>query len=399
MSGNDAGRARRHRQWGLSRPRLLQLRRVGLATALLAAACHHAPTAAPTAEPTPSSSPSATPFAAQPFQPSIWPFATRADLAAWRADPGSIPWATDRLVVARHYAADVLHLRDVAVRPHCGRACQDVDVLVGGRIVSDFVMQAEADKQPWAWSVSEATAPGLEQGGLQTDGDPLVVSGNVSRPTDLKLQLIARDGKELSAATTRTRNTWMVALASPDTGLATLVTERIDARGISGIDLREVELVPATRGVVSCGRTRLVVQAPYQLDYGYTGDDSFGFTIANVGDADCTLTGYAALSLRDPHGRLPFVVRRGGRLYYRDPGAHPVVLTPHGVAVIAVEKYRCDNGVDRSSSHVRVTLPGLPPVSLGARVDYCKPGPRDPGNLLTMTAVAGSLSDIYRSPP
>lgn len=377
----------------------MKVRRWAVIAVLLVSACRHATPVRQGPGALYKPSPSTPAFQSQSFQPAIWPFATRRELAHWRSSEATIPWATDRLEVARHFATDVLHLHDVKVRPHCATTCQDVDLVLGGRIVSDFSMQEEADARPVAWSVSGATAPGLEQGALQTGGDPLVVSGIVQRPTDLTLRLVAHDGRVLSTATTRTRTTWMVSLASPAKGLATLVTERTDARGINGIDLRDVLLSPAPRGVVRCEKTRLVVQAPSALDYGYTGDHSFGFTIANVGDSDCTLDGYAGLRLRDGRGVLPFVIHHGSRSYYRDPGAHPVVLHPQDVAVIAVEKYRCDSGVARGSTYLDLILPRLSPVTLTAKVDYCKPGRADPGNLLTMTAVAPTLTSIYRPPP
>jgi hypothetical protein len=173
-----------------------------------------------------------------------------------------------------------------------------------------------------------------------------------------------------------------------------------DGSGLDSLDVYFTQLSAQPEARLPCAATTLVVQSPAAMAYGGTGSHAFGFTIANIGHSTCTLGGYLRLTITDDAGRLPFKQRHGGSQFWQDPGAHPVKLAPGQVAVVVIDKYRCDSGVARKGTRLRITLPGLPPVSMSGEVDYCQQGTGDdPGNILTMTAIAPSMAAIYRLPP
>jgi hypothetical protein len=341
-------------------------------------------------------------FVPSPFEPALWPIATTADLAAYRMNPAAIPWATDKVAVAEHFARDVLRLMNVHGVAHCVRACSNVDLYVAGQHVGGIALTAEHDSPATAYSVAAAYNADLEPSvELSTLSDPAVVFGLARRAVGLlHVSLHAMSGRVLARATTTTAAAidWTAVLAplprSWGRGVLVMTTEtngkltRLVAVGVQ-------QQVPA--GPVAyarCHGTQLAIVRPPEFHVGYTGDSSFGFYVANIGKRTCSLTGYPSLRFTNGDTVLPFRITRGSSMGYRDPGPRPVAIRPGGAAVFAVDKYRCDTGSRLVSTKVRVGLPGEPAVHLPIEIAYCADGPA--GNTLTVTALAATRAQLQR---
>jgi hypothetical protein len=123
-----------------------------------------------------------------------------------------------------------------------------------------------------------------------------------------------------------------------------------------------------------------------------TGEDGFQVLFGNSGPA-CTLSGYPTVSISDHSGVLPFRYQKGGGPYF-EPSLPTSVTVPGYAPRLGVEfeiaKYRCDQGVARTPTQLEFALPGGgPPITLdtvawsgNARLDYCKGGSKDPGQLV-----------------
>ena len=359
----------------------------------------------PTLPPTPSSVPSVD-LATRtgpppPVRTAVWPLATKAELHAWRADPASLPWVTDRVAVAEHFLRDVLHLANARGLARCVRSCADVDVYVAGQHVGRMGMWTDTDAEPKAYSVVGVYTRDVEFSlVLGALSDPALVFGVASRPTGpLQISLSSLTGEVLATGSTATRRGDWAAVLSPTAshwGRGVLASMSHAAGRLTGLTvIGAQEQVPADPvAYVRCGRSRLAILQAEGFSAGYPGDASFGFYVANTGASACDLDGYAALRFTDAVGTVPFRIVRGSGNAYQDPGPSRVVIQPGGAAVFGVGKYRCDEGYDRMATTMWIRLPGLAATALSVRVPQCQDGPA--GDLLKETALVDSPSALAR---
>jgi hypothetical protein len=350
----------------------------------------------------PASPTTAPAFIAEPFQPATWPIASERDLQAYRAHPSTIPWATSRVAVAEHFARQVLGLSDVHGVAHCVAACTNVDLYVGGRHVGGVVLAAERDEPSTVYSAAGAYTPDIQISDESSLSDPAIVSGSAHLAfTPLQVSLRSLTGRVLATAPAMTASdrTWTAVLSPLPKRWShgVLVVTRSIRGTLSQLFAEGVqEQLPAAPTVhVPCKGTDLTIVRPRNFHVGYTGDSSFGFYVANTGEGNCVLSGYAALRFTAGSKLVPFKILHGSGMGYFDPGPHPVTLRPGGTAVFAVDKYRCDGGFGPVSTRVRITLPGLSAVSLPIGVAYCLGGPA--GDTLTLTALAATRAELYRT--
>lgn len=132
-----------------------------------------------------------------------------------------------------------------------------------------------------------------------------------------------------------------------------------------------------------------------------TGEHAVLFRLANRSPVACTLRGYPRVSLFDARGHvLPFRYADGGGPYVSARKPATVVLASGGSAYIVVAKYRCDLGITRTAAAIRLTLPAARDHVFSAReptavrgapgLSYCRGGPHDPGQLVTVSPVERS---------
>lgn len=123
-----------------------------------------------------------------------------------------------------------------------------------------------------------------------------------------------------------------------------------------------------------------------------TGEDGFYVMFGNAGSA-CRLTGYPTVSFADASGPLPFRYQDGTGPYFDASLPKSVTVPGHSArpgVQFEIAKYRCDLGVERGARTVTFRLPGATTdVRLAtmtwpgnAHIDYCKGGPKDPGQLV-----------------
>jgi hypothetical protein len=112
----------------------------------------------------------------------------------------------------------------------------------------------------------------------------------------------------------------------------------------------------------------------------------------------CALSGYPRAVLYDAEGvALPFHYARGGGAYVTSRKPVTVVLAREASAYVLVAKYRCDLGVARNATTIRLTLPaahgaafaGREAVGTGgaAGLSYCRGGQHDPGQVIAVSPV------------
>jgi Protein of unknown function (DUF4232) len=165
---------------------------------------------------------------------------------------------------------------------------------------------------------------------------------------------------------------------------------------------------PATEtGVPRCAARALVLR-PGAFVVPMTGEHAVMFALTNRGPVACTLSGYPQVVLYDAGGAaLPFRYARGGALpfhYASGGGAYvtsrkpaPVALAHGASAYVLVAKYRCDLGIVRTATAIRLTLPGARGVAFAAReavastgamgLSYCRGGRHDPGQVVAVSPV------------
>jgi Protein of unknown function (DUF4232) len=128
-----------------------------------------------------------------------------------------------------------------------------------------------------------------------------------------------------------------------------------------------------------------------------TGEHAVLYALANRGPRTCTVRGYPQVTLYDSGGRvLPFrYADGGGYVTSRKPAT--VVLAPGAAAWALVAKYRCDLGIAADAVTIRLTLRAGHGLVLATReptgvpgppgLSWCRGGPRDPGQLVTVSPV------------
>jgi hypothetical protein len=128
-----------------------------------------------------------------------------------------------------------------------------------------------------------------------------------------------------------------------------------------------------------------------------TGEHAVMFALTNRGAVTCSLSGYPKVVLYDAAGaELPFRYARGGGAYVTSRKPVTVVLARGALAYVLVAKYRCDLGVARNATVIRLTLPTRGAAFAGrealaiagaAGLSYCRGGPRDPGQVIAVSPV------------
>ena len=128
-----------------------------------------------------------------------------------------------------------------------------------------------------------------------------------------------------------------------------------------------------------------------------TGEHAVMYSLANRGPVTCTVRGYPQAVLYDAGGVLPFHYAVGGGAYVTSSKPVTVVLAHGALAYVLVAKYRCDLGIARNATAIRLTLPAAHGgmftqreavgISGPAGLSYCLGGPHDPGQLVTISPV------------
>jgi hypothetical protein len=128
-----------------------------------------------------------------------------------------------------------------------------------------------------------------------------------------------------------------------------------------------------------------------------TGEHGVLIELVNRGRLACTLTGYPEVTLYAGGRPLPFRYTRGGGPYVTRAAPVIVTLRPGGTAWALIAKYRCDLGIIRDATTLRLTVPGAaftrPLPETGGRVSdlsYCRGGPGDPGQVVAVSPIESS---------
>ena len=134
-----------------------------------------------------------------------------------------------------------------------------------------------------------------------------------------------------------------------------------------------------------------------------TGEHGLWLTLTNLGGSACQLYGYPGVSLYSPEGRLmPFRYLRGNSEYISSAPPRRVVVAPGQAGWILLAKYRCDLGIESTASALRLYPPdGFSYLGLdidttygASALSYCQGGAGDPGNSVSVSAVAASASEL-----
>lgn len=132
-----------------------------------------------------------------------------------------------------------------------------------------------------------------------------------------------------------------------------------------------------------------------------TGEHAVLYTLANRGPAACTVHGYPHITLYDARGRvLPLGYADGSGEYVTARKPVTVVLAHGAMAYVLAAKYRCDLGVAQNAAMIRLALPAAGGQVFSSRqpvrpsgppgLSYCRGGPRDPGQLVTISPIEGT---------
>jgi Protein of unknown function (DUF4232) len=156
---------------------------------------------------------------------------------------------------------------------------------------------------------------------------------------------------------------------------------------------------PATAeaGVPRCAARALVLR-PGAFVVPMTGEHAVMYALTNRGQVTCILSGYPKVVLYDAGGAaLPFRYAHGGGAYVTSGRPVTVVLARGASAYVLVAKYRCDLGVVRTATAIRLTLPTANGAAFAGReavatagaagLSYCRGGPRDPGQVVAISPV------------
>ena len=127
-----------------------------------------------------------------------------------------------------------------------------------------------------------------------------------------------------------------------------------------------------------------------------TGQHTVALRLTNRGSA-CTLFGNPALWFDDAHGRIAFQLRTGTDQMITAAYALPVRVGAGGSAWVVFNHYRCDFGVRRAASTIRIGLQDAAYTSTikidlhspYERVDFCGKG--DPGSTITVAPFEPTL--------
>ena len=125
-----------------------------------------------------------------------------------------------------------------------------------------------------------------------------------------------------------------------------------------------------------------------------TGEHGVLYELVNHGRLPCVLAGYPDITLYASGAALPFRYAHGGGPYVTSRSPAAVTLQRGQAAWVLVAKYRCDLGIIRNATTIRLILPGAPRTVLTRRVapgagvwtlSYCRGGSGDPGQTVTVS--------------
>ena len=172
------------------------------------------------------------------------------------------------------------------------------------------------------------------------------------------------------------------------TALATAVLVSLAAGGCGSPGRTPARVTPCP--------ARALVLRPGTPVVPMTGEHAVIYALANRGPATCMVHGYPQVVLYGADGVvLPFRYATGGGAYVTSSKPVTVVIAPGASAYVLVAKYRCDLGIARTATAIRLTLPAAhgaalaqqEPVGISgpAGLSYCRGGPHDPGQLVTVS--------------
>jgi hypothetical protein len=130
-----------------------------------------------------------------------------------------------------------------------------------------------------------------------------------------------------------------------------------------------------------------------------TGEHAVMYALVNHGPVPCTVGGYPQVVLYDANGDvLPFRYAHGGAPFVTSAKPVTVVLAHGSAAYVLVAKYRCDLGIARNVTSIRLTLPAAHDAGSAWRVpadgegtsgglSYCRGGPQAAEQLVTISPV------------
>jgi hypothetical protein len=158
---------------------------------------------------------------------------------------------------------------------------------------------------------------------------------------------------------------------------------------------RAAQSATATIVIPRCPAGALVL-GPGTFVVPMTGEHAVMYALTNRGSATCTLSGYPQVVLYGGTGAaLPFRYVKGGGAYVTARKPVTVVLARGASAYVLVAKYRCDLGVARNATAIRLTLPAAHGAAFAGReavgisgsagLAYCRGGRRDPGQVVAVS--------------
>jgi len=138
-----------------------------------------------------------------------------------------------------------------------------------------------------------------------------------------------------------------------------------------------------------------------------TGEHAVTYRLKNRGPRACSVHGYPAVVLYGATGEvLPFRYAEGGGAYVTASKPVTVVLASGASAYVLVAKYRCDLGIARDATSIRLTVPAAhgrnssrrEPVGISgpAGLSYCRGGQHDPGQIVTVSPIEPTLRSASR---
>ena len=132
-----------------------------------------------------------------------------------------------------------------------------------------------------------------------------------------------------------------------------------------------------------------------------TGEHARSFSLTYHGSRACVVTGYPRVTLLDAAGAALAFHYVHHDQYVRDVAPATLVLARGQRVYFIVAKYRCDLGVVAAAARVTVVVatngPRRQPAlsdRLGREdgLEYCRGGPRDPGQTVAVTTFSRTLA-------
>jgi hypothetical protein len=157
--------------------------------------------------------------------------------------------------------------------------------------------------------------------------------------------------------------------------------------------------------VAQCPASALVLR-PGPPVVAMTGEHAVMYDLVNRGPVTCTVRGYPQVVLYDANGDvLPFHYAHGGGPFVTSAKPVTVVLAHGSAAHVLAAKYRCDLGIARNVTTIRLTLPAAHDAMFAWRVaadgegtsgglSYCRGGPQAAEQLVTVSPVEPAMQSL-----